>query len=210
MGAAHVSVGDLISQLDDRSARSRRSAAEKLRRLKDPIAGPALLDALGREIENPRTWETQYQLTMALGSCMYDQALDFLRGAVQRRAPVAAFVQTAIGDAVVRLGEHRGDASTQVQWCLATEIDAVMDGAFRAVAILKINLNDDMVRSVIAAVSGRELYDGLRFWPIVASTGWEGGLVREFLVQSASSPRSDISDAAKNSLSGVLIDYDYL
>jgi hypothetical protein len=56
----------LMSQLQSPHSPKRRSAAKKLRKLGDPVAGPALLEALKHELPDPRTWETQYQMIMAL------------------------------------------------------------------------------------------------------------------------------------------------
>ncbi|MFD4766286.1 hypothetical protein [Streptomyces niveus] len=50
---------DAIRQLQDRSSAKRRSAAKRLRKLGDPYAGPALLEALKNEVRDSRTWETQ-------------------------------------------------------------------------------------------------------------------------------------------------------
>ncbi|MET9364281.1 HEAT repeat domain-containing protein [Streptomyces sp. NPDC006632] len=74
-----------ISQLQDRSSAKRRSAAKRLRKLGDPSAGPALLDALRSEVRDTRTWETQYQVTMALGTCGSPSDLSYLRYLVLQR-----------------------------------------------------------------------------------------------------------------------------
>src|SRR3984957_6504454 len=52
----------LMSQLQSPHSPKRRSAAKKLRKLGDPVAGPVLLEALKRELPDIRTWETQYQM----------------------------------------------------------------------------------------------------------------------------------------------------
>ncbi|MEV6973227.1 hypothetical protein [Kitasatospora sp. NPDC093806] len=64
-----------VEQLGHRLSPKRRSAATRLRRLADPAAGPPLLEALEREVRDSRTWETQYQMVMALGMCGHRPAL---------------------------------------------------------------------------------------------------------------------------------------
>jgi HEAT repeat protein len=59
-----------LIQLSDRASAKRRSAAKRLGKLADETAGPALLHALQREIGDRRTWETQYEMIMALGACV--------------------------------------------------------------------------------------------------------------------------------------------
>src|SRR5713226_6405780 len=68
----------LIGQLRSPHSPKRRSAAKKLRKLGDPIAGPALLDALKQELPDARTWETQYQMVMALAHCGCTEAAPLL------------------------------------------------------------------------------------------------------------------------------------
>jgi HEAT repeat protein len=59
----------LIAQLQDKNSAKRRSAARLIRKRGDESAGPALLEALKIELEDSRTWETQYQMIMAIGHC---------------------------------------------------------------------------------------------------------------------------------------------
>lgn len=68
----------LVEQLDDSKSANRRSAAKKLRNSGDPDAAAAQLTALRREVEDLRTWETQYQMIMALGHCLHVEATEFL------------------------------------------------------------------------------------------------------------------------------------
>ncbi|WP_305815346.1 HEAT repeat domain-containing protein [Photobacterium leiognathi] len=67
----------LIEQLNNKASAKRRSAAKKLRKLKNKDAGPALLEALKNELKDKRTWETQYQMIMALGESGHTDGLDF-------------------------------------------------------------------------------------------------------------------------------------
>ena len=86
----------------------RRSAAKALRKLADPSAGPALLEALQNELSDARTWGTQYQMIMALGACRYAPAAPFLQELAGRRF-VARSLYRAIGGALVRLAAPGDD-----------------------------------------------------------------------------------------------------
>jgi HEAT repeat protein len=79
-------LGALVEQLASPQSAKRRSAAKKLRKLKAAEAGPALLAALERELQDARTWETQYQMVMALGECGHRAALPFLEARAIRRS----------------------------------------------------------------------------------------------------------------------------
>ncbi|WP_233289190.1 hypothetical protein [Kitasatospora sp. MBT63] len=103
-------------QLGHRLSPKRRSAASRLRRLADPAAGPALLEALQTEVRDARTWETQYQMVMALGTCGHRPALGLLRD-LARRPFEATAVYVALGDAIVRLSTpEEAAASLRGAW----------------------------------------------------------------------------------------------
>ncbi|MFC9288738.1 hypothetical protein ACFT0E_19100, partial [Streptomyces sp. NPDC057052] len=101
-----LTVDEAVARLGHRLSPERRSAARRLRRLADPAAGPSLLEALRREVHDPRTWKTQYEMAMALGMCGHRPALGFLRE-LARRPHEATMVYAALGDAVVRLALPR-------------------------------------------------------------------------------------------------------
>jgi len=94
-------LSDDIQLLEDKRSPKRRSAAKRLRKLGDVAAGPALLKRLKTEVLDPRTWETQYQLIMAIGECKYLIALPFLE-ALSKTKFEATMIYVAIGDALVR------------------------------------------------------------------------------------------------------------
>ena len=92
---------ELLEQLKDKKSAKRHSAAKKLRKLGNVGAGPYLLKALQNELKDTRTWETQYQLIMAIGECEYKKALSFIKE-ISKRDFDATMVYMAIGDAIVR------------------------------------------------------------------------------------------------------------
>ena len=78
MPASPDDIAALITQLGDSKSPKRRSAAKALRRRKAAQAGPELVRALEREIADPRTWETQFEMALALGECGTEDALALL------------------------------------------------------------------------------------------------------------------------------------
>ena len=192
---------EAITQLTDARSARRRAAAKRLRALAAPAAGPALLEALRREVRDPRTWETQYQMIMALATCGHQPALPFLRELALKPLD-ATMIYVALGDAIVRLSRDHPNDPTPVDWCLTALNDMLADGALRAVAMLRLTLDDATVDRILDFLSGRNPHDGLRFWPAAAAAGWTGPRVKAFLTECVGSPREDISEAALASLEG--------
>src|SRR3954463_14583297 len=103
-------VQEAIALLHHKQSAKRRSGAKRLRKLRQPEAGPALLAALRDEVRDPRTWETQYQMIMALAESGYGPALPYLEE-LSGQPFEATMVYPALGDALVRLGSaSAGDA----------------------------------------------------------------------------------------------------
>lgn len=192
---------EAIRQLQDRSSAKRRSAAKRLRKLGDSYAGPALLEALKNEVRDSRTWETQYQMTMALGTCGSPSDLPYLRDLVLQRETLHA-VHTAGGDAIVRLSYMEHSHAETIRWCLNTGNETLVGGALQAVAMLRLGLDQETVTDIIDFIEARSPQDGIYFWPTVAAAGWTGQRVHHFLTSCVSSPRSDVAEAATNSLAG--------
>lgn len=207
--AMPLTATEAISQLSDSRSPRRRAAAKRLRTLADPAAGPALTDALRREVQDPRTWETQYQLVMAVAMSDYRPALRFLRELAVSPFE-ATMVYVAIGDAIVRLGRESPNDPAPVTWCLATGNDMLIDGAFRAVAMLHLALDPPAIDRILDHISGRGPRDGIRFWPAAAAAGWRGPRVEAFLTEAAALPRADVAEAAKASLEGCYGTYRHL
>ncbi|GGR47764.1 hypothetical protein GCM10010497_58930 [Streptomyces cinereoruber] len=195
-----LTLDEAVAQLDHRLSTKRRSAAARLRRLADPAAGPSLLEALRREVRDTRTWETQYQMVMALGTCGYRPALGLIRELAQR--PVeATMVYTALGDAVIRLSTPE-EMARSLRWCLETGTAMLADGALRAVAMQRLLLDAATIEDLLDFLDPLDPHDSLRFWAAAAAAGWTGPRVTEFLQTCAGGPRADVADVATSSLQG--------
>lgn len=193
-----LSFADAIGRLDDKRSAQRRSGAKRLRKLGDPAAGPALTAAIDREMADPRTWETQYQMIMALGACGYKEAVPTLQKLAQRQLEHLA-VYTALGHAVVQLSSEDGGAQA-LRWCLDTQNPELLNGALRATATLRLFPDEKTISLVVGHVERTGPYDGLRFWAAVAAAGWAGRQVETFLKNCAAGPRDDVAQAATSSL----------
>ncbi|WP_030558213.1 hypothetical protein [Kitasatospora aureofaciens] len=168
-----LTLDEAVEQLGHRLSPKRRSAATRLRRLADPVAGPPLLDALEREVRDPRTWETQYQMVMALGMCGHRPRLS---------APEAT--------------------ADSLRWCLDSGTPMLADGALRAVAMQRLRPDTTTIDHVLDLLGPLGPHDGLRFWAAAAAAGWPGPRVQEFLRDCAAGPRTDVASAAASSLRG--------
>jgi len=201
-----LTLQDAIDQLADRASAKRRSAAKRLRVLGDPAAGPALLDALRTEIGDPRTWETQYQLIMALGSCGHAPAVELLEQLAAQQDDYT-MVGVALGDALVRIEWTTDSSLTTIDRYMSTGSPSVIDGTFRAIAMLRLVPDDELLGRIIAFVTRLDLVDPLRFWVAAAAAGWTGPNVEVFLRGCLTSPRNDVVEAATDSLAGTYKKY---
>jgi len=168
----------LTEQLSDSKSAKRRSAAKKIRKSGDPDAGPALLEALQKELEDQRTWETQYQMIMALGHCQHPDAIESLE-ALSREGRVE-MVQTAIGDALFRLS---GDLQKAVDFIDRGDSELI-HGAFQAMAMERVIPSDDKQAQRIVDY-GCSLKLGQNDWAVIwllrAVPGWPQSLVEPLL-----------------------------
>ena len=196
-----LTVQEAVELLEHRTSVKRRQGAKRLRVLADPDSADAIRLALEREVLDPRTWETQYQVIMALGATGTRDDVPLLRRLVGEKRDAEA-VNTALGDAIVRLDrDHREDV-TPVLWCWDQSVDGLSDGALRAVAMLRLRFPAEALNALLDRVDGEPEASHLRFWPAVAAAGWTGPRVEAFLQACAASPRDDVSAAAIESLDG--------
>ncbi|MFC6593297.1 HEAT repeat domain-containing protein [Kitasatospora paranensis] len=203
-----LTLDEAVAQLGHRLSPKRRSAAARLRRLADPAAGPSLLDALQREVRDTRTWETQYQMVMALGACGHRPALGLIRELAQRPFE-ATMVYVALGDAIIRLSTPQ-DTAHPLRWCLEAGTPMLADGALRAVAMQRLPLDTATIDYVLDFLDPLAPHDGARFRAAAAAAGWTGSRVGEFLQGCAAGPRADVAGAAASSLQGKYQTYSVL
>lgn len=192
-------LSEAIALLDHPRSPKRRSGAKRLRRLGDSRACRPLHLALEDEVRDPRTWETQYQLIMALAMSGCREAAPFLEE-LAARSLEATMVYTALGDALVRLGREHEQDPTPARRLMAPGNAMLTDGAFRAVAMLRLTLTEEAVRDIVDFASGLPMDHFLRFWVAASAAGWHGEHVEEFLRLCLGSSREDLRRAASASL----------
>jgi hypothetical protein len=195
-----VDIEDAVARLHDRLTRRRAAGAKQLRSAGDPSAGPELLAALRRELQDPRTWETAYQMIMAIGACQYRPAVGDLQQ-IARSSTVAA-VRIAVGDAVMRLDRDYDSDSKPMRWCLDSQDDDLVNGALQATATLRLPLSPETIDAVVGFLASHGPYDGIRFWAAVAAVDWTGKRAQRFLQDCVRLPREDVAEAAAASLRG--------
>lgn len=192
----------LIDQLKSSKSAKRRAAAKKLRKLRATEAGPALLDALKHELRDRRTWETQYQMIMALGESNYLESFDFLTSLIQQDFD-ATMVYLAIGDAITRLELLR---TGNIQTCLDIVRDStnimLIDGILRAIAMLRLKLDDQSTDDLIRYGRGRDINTGNRVWIAAAAPGWSRDKTKNFLEECMLSSDQQTRRAAEAALMG--------
>lgn len=172
----------LTEQLADPKSAKRRSAARKIRQSGDPEAGPALLAALRKELGDQRTWETQYQMIMALGHCLHFEANEFLE-ALSHEGRIES-VQSAIGDALFRLsGGADGDLRKAVEFIERGDPELI-HGAFQAMAMERVVPSDENQAQRILDY-GCSLKLGQNDWAVIwllrTVPGWPAELVEPLL-----------------------------
>lgn len=162
-----MNVQPLLARLWSPKSAERRAAAKTLRGMRAAEAGPALLEALKREVLDERTWETQHQMVMALG------------------------------DAIVRLArEHEHDGRPVVEWMHCGN-PMLANGAFRAMAMLRMVSDGESIGEILAFLRELPANDPLRFWVAAAAPGWDHPALGELLNTCESSGCADLIEAAR-------------
>jgi HEAT repeat protein len=183
----------IVQQLRAKQSPERRAASKKLRKLADPAAGPYLLDALGTELKDPRTWETQYQMIMALGECRYLEARPVV-AELSHRDFEATMVYLALGDALVRLSPGQ-EVDVVIDLIEEARHRMLIDGALRAMAMLRLVPSESAILRIIDYAAELSVNDGNRFWIIAACPGWPAKVTEPFLAACAGTDRSDFQEA---------------
>jgi len=195
-----------IEQLRHPSSSKRRSAAKLLRKLAAPASGPPLLAALQAEAQDLRSWETRYQLIMALAECGYVPARPFLQDLASRKRE-APMLDVALGDALVRLAAPADQGRVALDLASSENLE-LADGACRALAMLRVVPSRDVIEVVLVHAERGDLHEAKRinprFWVAAACPGWldEAPSVRPFLQRCLGSRNQQVRRAAELALQG--------
>lgn len=191
----------LSEQLINKSSTKRRSAAKKLRKLKAFEAGPALLDALKKELLDERTWETKYQIIMAIGESNYTDALEFITELANQEFK-ATMLYIAIGDTITRLNYAKKNSCHEaLKYIGDTSINPLLiDGILRAIAILRLVPEEKDILKIISYGNSPEASDNNITWISSAAAGWKGDEVDMFLKSCVTSKNPQTKKAAELAL----------
>ena len=198
MNATSANLVALLEQLEHKTSAKRRSAAKKLRRMQVVEAGLALIMAVEKEMQNPRTWETQYHMIMALGESGVTDSLPLLRR-IATMDLEHTMVLLATGDATTRLEHRKGiPYRSLLQW-LANDEKPLVEGSFRAIALLHLSPGQELIDKIISYASAPD-NEQLRFWVAAACPGWDADNVSNFLKLCLDNSLEDTRRAAKAAL----------
>ena len=175
-------LSDDIELLTHSHSTKRRSAAKRIRKLGDVAAGPALVAALQEELNDDRTWETQYQMVMAIGHCQYTDALPFVETLVPRK--LGGMIDVAIGDTLFRLSrKHENDAERAIELVIDAENKSLAQGAMQAVAMLRMVPDESIIQRLVQHGLSLDLGDDdwTVIWLLRAAPGWPDQIVEPLL-----------------------------
>jgi HEAT repeat protein len=198
---------EAIALLTHTLSAKRRAGARTLRKLADPAAGPALLEALRRELDDPRTWETQYQLIMALGACRHLPAEPLIRELAGRDFD-SKMLYVAIGDALVHLTTPQERMPQTVLELARSGNPGLSYGACQAMGMLRLVPPREIAEELMTLVARTSLDEAAalngRFWVAVAAPGWLelSPATRPFLQTCAKSKYDQLRLAAESALKG--------
>ncbi len=204
-------ISQLIEQLSHKSSPKRRAAAKKLRKLKAKDAGSALLAALQNELKDKRTWETQYQMIMALGESGHIESLDFLLQLANQNFE-ATMVYMALGDAITRLIYQKEGNINFVIVLLNSkpEQPLFIDGLIRATAIAKLTPPQDDIDKLILYANQPDTNGNHKAWIATAAAGWSGDKVTNFLNNCLDSKNEQLVNAAQAALTKKYVNWSIL
>jgi HEAT repeat protein len=187
----------LIPQLADPRSSERRAAARRLRAAGDPHAGPALLEALEKEVGDRRTWETQYQMIMALAASGPSvDAIAILEHLLTLH--LEPMVHLAASDAIVRSSQER---DTAVVIALRSGSLPRAEGAIRALAMTHAIPAERTILAVIG-YANEAAHKQVRFWVAAAAPGWQHPSVRPFLEECLNGQDAETRRAAQAAIEG--------
>ncbi|MCC6700686.1 MAG: hypothetical protein IT221_04135 [Fluviicola sp.] len=207
-------VKEAIELLSNAKSVKRLSGAKRLLKLSNVEAGPSLLKALENEMKDSRTWSCQYQMILALGHSKFQKGLPYLLELAKKDYD-ATILFSGLGDSIFRLSILTDTVDNSLKLIYQYNNYMLTNGAFRALAMLRIIPEDNVVKEIISkgidpnATEAIQGYPndqrGLRLWVAAASAGWKDELKESFLNDCKRINDSQLSLAIENSLKGKYI-----
>lgn len=184
----------LIAGLKDAKSSIRRKSAQKLRKLESNEVCDYLKEALLEEI-GKKTWETQYQMVMAIGE---SQCIDCRESLYQilQSVSIEPMVKMAISDAITRIENSTAFLIKTIS--TSNDIDHI-EGALRAIVILKLPLPEHIIiylTNLIEPLQNRDT----KFWLAAGAVTWKSTFLKGYLHKWENSKNIHLANASKNSL----------
>jgi len=199
----------LIEQLQHKSSPKRRAAAKKIREIAANEAGPALLAALKRELNDRRTWETQYQMIMALGESGYSESLDYLLQLAEQEFE-ATTVYVALGDAITILEQLKNHSFDSLSIWIDDDRKYLAEGGIRSLASNQLTPDNTLISKIIEYANKPD-NENMDFWVAAASPNWPASLTKDFLNHCLEkSALDETKKAAKAALNGKYLNWNPL
>lgn len=205
-GSARTTMDDteaasLIAGLSHSRSPKRRSAARRMRKTGDSRFCEALLAALVRERKDVRTWETQYQMVMALGHCGCQQSMAVLTDWMSSKIEASA-LYSALGDAFYRLASESPSDLAPFRRAVVAGDHRVVEGVLQGMQSVGARLTDSDVHEVIGYARSGHCSDGGTRVILTGAALWESPALRPFLEEYLDHSWNLISEAAAASLAG--------
>ena len=204
MSEVALKLAEAVELLHNSIALKRESGAKRLRKLGLPESGETLFEALKKEV--------------ALGVVNYQPALPFL-WELTRQDFDATMTYLGLGDAILRLSILEKPLAMVWHEVLNTQNPMFIDGALRAIALLKLVPDDETIQRIIAVARQPNFIkdvrgypgdkSGLRYWVAAASGGWKKSLTQEFLLECQLITDTSLKLAADQALKGMYIKWEY-
>jgi hypothetical protein len=195
---------DEIDLLNHPRSNKRKSAAKKLRIHHLKEACESLLDSLKLELKNKNTWETQYQMVMAIGESQCDSAKKELYHLLNNNT-MEPMVKLAFADAITRIENNSGFLTFALN---LKDIDLIQ-GALRGMTFKKIPLPNQILDELINFTLSFK--DNLTcFWIAASAPNCESMKLKSLLEEWSFSTNKDLSKAATESLKNKYVKWSIL
>ena len=206
-----MTIENIESKLQSPKSDDRRRAAKEIGKAKLTDLGDALYKAYLVEVTDKRTWETQFEMVLALGLIDYRIALEQIEKLVRENKPYDMITRAA-AHSYVRLKRHSiNDASPALELLQFGGLSTV-DGCLNPLGYDKMLPDVIQIKELIRLGwdlhkhkdrLGRERgYSDPRYGLAAACAGWDNQLTKGFLEHCIKTGDTPVKYVAENSLKG--------
>lgn len=198
------------NDLHDSKSTKRRSAAKKIGKFKLYVLGDALYNAYMEERNDTRTWETQYEMILALGHIDYKKALPEIEEIVSMRNNNGAAEINAAVRTFVRLKRKSLNDIKPVLDLLKSDNPNIINGAVSVLTFDDMIPTDKDIRRIIAVFDSKFKDDVFsmkgttdpRSYLISAMSKWNKSICEPYIKRFIDSSDLQIKKDAESALKG--------